>query len=320
MAANIGTIKSGTYTGPGASTTVSISNVTQDSGTDRYMYLVIQHINNYTPTVKYGSDSMTKILSYSAQAVYTDVYELESPTAGSDTIELTYTAYHEYGTSIGYMVLSCTGAAGYGNIKTNTGAAGAPGLDGSLSAVGSGSAVVVATIIPTPNNDAQTITINGSSKSSDFTHDVTVGANNTGKAWFKEDVTNGTASVISQYGYAVGIITLEIKEGVSSTLPILTTTSVSSVGRKTASSGGNISSDGGDSVTARGICWDIVTNPDTGDSKTSNGTGTGSFSSSITGLSPGTTYYVRAYATNTVGTAYGNQQVFKTYRRVMVIS
>lgn len=90
------------------------------------------------------------------------------------------------------------------------------------------------------------------------------------------------------------------------------TTDASSIANATASSGGSVSSDGGATVTARGVCWSTTTNPTIADSKTTNGSGTGSFTSSITGLSSGTLYYVRAYATNSVGTAYGSQISFTT--------
>lgn len=95
-------------------------------------------------------------------------------------------------------------------------------------------------------------------------------------------------------------------------IPTLTTTSVSSITSSTASSGGNISNDGGASIAARGICWSTSHNPTISDSKTSNGTGIGNFASSITGLTVNTTYYVRAYATNSAGTAYGNEVSFTT--------
>ena len=98
----------------------------------------------------------------------------------------------------------------------------------------------------------------------------------------------------------------------SATLPTVTTSTVSSVTASTATCGGNISSDGGASVTARGICWSTSQNPTVSNSHTTDGTGTGSFTSSITGLTANTTYYVRAYATNSVGTVYGNQVSFAT--------
>ena len=96
------------------------------------------------------------------------------------------------------------------------------------------------------------------------------------------------------------------------TTPTVTTDTVTSITTGSASSGGTITSDGGSAVTARGVCWSTSENPSTGDSCTSDGTGTGSFTSSITGLNPGTTYYVRAYATNLVGTAYGTDIPFTT--------
>ncbi len=96
-------------------------------------------------------------------------------------------------------------------------------------------------------------------------------------------------------------------------LATLTTTTVSSITSTTASSGGNISNDGGGAITARGVIWSTTQNPTIAlTTKTVDGTGTGSFTSSITGLSPGTVYYVRAYATNSAGTAYGNQQTLTT--------
>ena len=96
-------------------------------------------------------------------------------------------------------------------------------------------------------------------------------------------------------------------------IPTLSTSAVSNLGTTTATSGGNVSADGGSTVTARGVVWSTNPTPVVSlTSKTSNGTGTGTFSSSLTSLSPNTTYYVRAYATNSAGTAYGNEISFKT--------
>jgi uncharacterized protein (TIGR02145 family) len=96
-------------------------------------------------------------------------------------------------------------------------------------------------------------------------------------------------------------------------LPTLTTTDISSVTSSTAVSGGSIISSGGGQITAKGVCWSTSQNPViTADSKTSNGTGTASFTSNLTLLTPNTTYYVRAYASNTIGTGYGNEVSFKT--------
>jgi hypothetical protein len=92
--------------------------------------------------------------------------------------------------------------------------------------------------------------------------------------------------------------------------PTVTTNDVGSITQTGASCGGNVTSDGGFSVTARGVCWSTSQNPTTSNSKTEDGTGTGPFTSSITGLTHNTTYYVRAYATNEKGTTYGSQKTF----------
>jgi uncharacterized protein (TIGR02145 family) len=102
-------------------------------------------------------------------------------------------------------------------------------------------------------------------------------------------------------------------------IPTITTTSVSSIANTTATSGGNITSDGGDAITARGVCWSTNPNPTIAlTSKTSDGTGTGIFSSNITGLTANTQYHIRSYATNSAGTAYGSDVIFSTTVAVVI--
>ena len=94
-------------------------------------------------------------------------------------------------------------------------------------------------------------------------------------------------------------------------LATLTTATVTSIGTTTAVSGGIITDDGGGIITDRGVCWSINHNPTTA-SATASGTGTTSFTSDLSSLLTGTTYYVRAYAINDAGTAYGNEVAFNT--------
>jgi uncharacterized protein (TIGR02145 family) len=101
-------------------------------------------------------------------------------------------------------------------------------------------------------------------------------------------------------------------------VPTLDTFTISLVTLNTAKSGGIIGSDGGASVTARGVCWSTSANPTIAlTTKTSDGNGSGAFTSSLTGLTSNTTYYVRAYATNSAGTGYGNVYIFKTYTGIL---
>ncbi|MBK9257161.1 MAG: BspA family leucine-rich repeat surface protein [Saprospiraceae bacterium] len=97
-------------------------------------------------------------------------------------------------------------------------------------------------------------------------------------------------------------------------LTTLTTTTATNITSSTATSGGNITSDGGAAITARGVVWSTSQNPttETNEGTTNDGTGSGVFTSNLTGLSPTTTYYVRAYATNSAGTAYGEELDFET--------
>ncbi|MDD2964856.1 MAG: BNR-repeat neuraminidase N-terminal domain-containing protein [Bacteroidales bacterium] len=102
----------------------------------------------------------------------------------------------------------------------------------------------------------------------------------------------------------------------TATYASVTTDAVTAIAATTATSGGNVTADGNLPVTARGVCWNTTGTPTTADSKTTDGTGTGTFTSSMTGLTAGTPYYVRAYATNALGTSYGSEETFSTLHAV----
>lgn len=113
-------------------------------------------------------------------------------------------------------------------------------------------------------------------------------------------------------GLLLLLFTFSCKKEESKIVPSLTTTAVSDITFTSATTGGNITLDGGSPVTARGVCWSTNENPTVVDNKSTDGTGIGSFTSSISDLFPGTTYYTRAYATNSIGTGYGNQIMIST--------
>ena len=108
------------------------------------------------------------------------------------------------------------------------------------------------------------------------------------------------------YGEERSFKTVEI------TLPTVSTIEVTNIGTTSASCGGNVTSDGNGTVTERGVCWSTSPNPTINDNETNNGSGTGSYTSQLINLVSQTTYYVRAYAINEKGVAYGNEMSFTT--------
>ena len=122
------------------------------------------------------------------------------------------------------------------------------------------------------------------------------------------------------YGFSIGYYNEKSEKSEITTLeetneiypPTVTTAAVTEIGQTAALSGGEVTSDGGADVTARGVCWSTSQNPTIDDNKTENGSGTGSYNSNLSNLTPNTTYYVRAYATNSAGTGYGEERSFTT--------
>ncbi len=105
---------------------------------------------------------------------------------------------------------------------------------------------------------------------------------------------------------------VSIAAGTGATTPTVTTGSVSNITSSTATVAGNVTADGGATVTERGICYSTSQNPTIANSKVASGSGIGTFSANLTGLTANTTYYARAYATNAQGTSYGSQVSFTT--------
>ena len=125
-------------------------------------------------------------------------------------------------------------------------------------------------------------------------------------------------SVGPSLGYS-NTITVTIPSAV--TLATLTTTAVSGITTSAAATGGTITSDGAAPITARGIVWSNLPNPTIDlPTKTTDGSGIGTYSSAISGLNPNWDYHVRAYATNSAGTAYGNEITFTTLQNSTAIN
>ncbi|MFZ4377666.1 MAG: fibrobacter succinogenes major paralogous domain-containing protein, partial [Saprospiraceae bacterium] len=142
----------------------------------------------------------------------------------------------------------------------------------------------------------------GTTGTGTFTVNLT-GLTGSTKYFFRAYATNSAGT---GFGSLDSFITLT-----PAVLPTISTISLSGITTSSATTGGNVTSDGGATVSKRGVVWSTSPTPTISlSTKTSNGTGTGNFTSSITGLSPNTTYYVRAYATNSAGTVYGNELTF----------
>ncbi len=172
------------------------------------------------------------------------------------------------------------------------------------SVLSDGNAVVTARGVCWGENENPTISNNKTSDGSGIgTFTSTISGLSPGKLYFLR--AYATNIVGTAYGNQISLTTTSI-------LPTVSTTEVSEISSSSAKSGGNITDDGGSPVTLRGVCWSLNQNPTTKDSVSVNGTGIGIFSSNITSLVPGATYFVRAYATNSIGTIYGNQLSFNT--------
>jgi len=140
---------------------------------------------------------------------------------------------------------------------------------------------------------------------------------NNGITWTNEGGTLSTVNnTVTKTGiYSFSRWTLALQEfGMQS--PTVTTQAETNIGFTTATGNGNITNLGYPNPTAYGVCWNTTGTPTTSDSNVDNGTAsaTGAFTASITGLTAGTTYYVRAFATNSAGTSYGETVNFTTLK------
>ena len=169
-------------------------------------------------------------------------------------------------------------------------------------------------VLPAGQYRSQFDLVIGSGMMANFWSCTESSAGNPGGAWARV-IANSTAHVSYTSGNrsnGFSVRCLRDQSGNTAQVPTVTTSLVSEVATTSATCGGEVTVDGGASVIARGVCWSTSQNPTVNDSHTTDGSGMGSFTSNITGLAANTTYYVRAYATNSAGTAYGEEVTFTT--------
>lgn len=135
-----------------------------------------------------------------------------------------------------------------------------------------------------------------------FTSNITMLVQNT-KYYVRAYAINSAGT---GYGNEVSFSTIQ------GDIPLVTTTIVSNITLNGAASGGTITSARGAAVSAKGVCWGLIPNPTIYNNKSSDGSGSGNFTSTVSGLAESTRYYIRAYATNSNGTGYGNELSFIT--------
>jgi len=120
------------------------------------------------------------------------------------------------------------------------------------------------------------------------------------------------AYATNQAGTAYGDTVSFISAECPAVLPTVITASIDSIEQSSAWSGGNVTDEGSSSVSVKGVCWSESPKPTLSDNYTEDGAGLGTFTSILTGLEPNTRYYVRAYATNSEGSAFGDDESFTT--------
>ncbi len=181
----------------------------------------------------------------------------------------------------------------------------------SVSLSADGNVVAISAIFNNSNTGHVRIYENQSNVWTQIGNDLDGEAINTFSGWSVSINSNGTIVAIgSPFDIPNGHV--KIYKFFSAPTVITTPVSVSSITNNSAQSGGNVTNDGNHPVTARGVCWSTTSSPTINDNSTNNGSGLGTFTSDITGLESGTTYYYRAFATNSVGTAYGAEYSFTT--------
>lgn len=274
----------------------------QNTGADGYLFVVITCPATTVTSVTYGGSAMT-LVQRRATPYSTDwtVWRLAAPATGTNTLQVNMGTANYNGVST--FITSYTGCAGSGSIAYN----GAQISPTTTSISIQSNSMVIGSVLGGNSTNANIEIPQGTVRANLYTHNV----NNWTWGSVSPSLSSGTKTLEGNSTATMIIMATEVRE-VAVVVPTLTTTSASSITSTSASSGGSSISDGGASITFKGVCWSTSQNPTTANSNTNDGTGTANFTSSITGLSPNTTYYVRAYAFNSAGTGYGNQISFTT--------
>jgi uncharacterized protein (TIGR02145 family) len=217
------------------------------------------------------------------------------------------------------LIISPEGGANFGTGRDYAGKLyNTTGITTTSGTIGSSTAVLGGIISPT-NNVTTSIGVIYSTDINFGTYSSTTIQSNVAAGTYSSTITGLTSStnyfaksfIVNNAGTSYGSVT----SFTTSSPPILmnSNSAVSNIGPYSASISGSVASAGGSSIVSSGICYSFSNQtPTVNDDKTTDGTSSGNYVSSLTGLAQGTTYYARAYATNSQGTEYGNQVSFTT--------
>ncbi len=141
---------------------------------------------------------------------------------------------------------------------------------------------------------------------------------NLGGSGTADSIGSITSNVVTSFGELFTLAFVSSNIIVSAPTVATTPIDTNTISTTSANGGGNVTNDGGGAITRRGVCWNTVGMPTISDSTTDEGSGTGIFTSALTGMTPGMQYYIRAYATNSAGTGYGEEATFTTMSALTV--
>lgn len=297
----------------GSYSTTTWSHTCASSGSDVILLVAVwQGGTGISPTAKYNGVSMLNVTGEYYGGFYAGFYifSLLNPTAGTNTVTITCSYSYYKGTSVSYTGVDAS-LTTYGSFASNTGyGLGASAININNTVSYSGTWCVNFGMF---NNPSYQVTSSRTVRQNTFILD----SNDSTWSSCIEDsngstLSTGTLTTSFSTGGVTGniggIVILLIPFGTITYAPTVTTSTLSVISTTEIDGGGNVTSDGGASVTARGICWSTTSGSENSSvNYTSDGTGTGTYTSIATGLNSRTKYYFKAYATNKNGTSYGSE-------------
>lgn len=264
--------------------------------------------SNSAVAVTYNGVAMTAastpVHSGNVTAGYVQMFYLVAPATGSNTVQVSHTIS---GSAAAADIIS--GSVSFTGVDQTTPVTNVATATGTL--VSSGSVSVTSAtgnMVVDAFCCGSGFASGGSTQTNRWLNNFN---SNTGAGSGAQSTAAGAASVSMGYTFNnddFGLIGANLVA--APTTPVVTTEAVTNITPATATGNGTVVSDGGNTITERGVCWSTSVNPTTSDSKASTSGTTGSFSVSITGLSDLTQYHARAYAVNTNGTSYGGDVAF----------